>query len=119
HVYALITALSGGNQQRVVLGRALAGSPRILIADEPTQGVDVNGRAEIQEHMREFARSGGAIVMASSDFDELLSLCNRLIVMRDGEALGELDPATTDYRTLIALTSGAQTHLHDDQRGTT
>lgn len=117
HVYSLITALSGGNQQRVVLGRALAGSPRILLADEPTQGVDVNGRAEIQEHMREFARSGGAIVMASSDFDELLELCNRLVVMRDGEALGELDPSKTDYRALIALTSGAQTHFDDEQRG--
>jgi ABC-type sugar transport system ATPase subunit len=67
--------------------------------------------------MREFARSGGAIVMSSSDFDELLGLCNRLVIMRDGVALGELDPAATDYRTLIALTSGAQMQLHDDERG--
>jgi ABC-type sugar transport system ATPase subunit len=118
HLYALITALSGGNQQRVVLGRALAGSPKVLIADEPTQGVDVNGRAEIQEHMREFARSGGAIVMSSSDFDELLELCNRIVVMRDGEGLGELDPEKTDYRTLIALTSGAQVQLNDERGAT-
>jgi ABC-type sugar transport system ATPase subunit len=117
HIYSLVTALSGGNQQRVVLGRALAGTPKILLADEPTQGVDIQGRAEIQEHMREFARSGGAIVMSSSDFDELLGLCNRLVIMRDGVALGELDPAGTDYRALIALTSGAQVQLHDDERG--
>jgi ABC-type sugar transport system ATPase subunit len=118
HVYALITALSGGNQQRVVLGRALAGAPRVLLADEPTQGVDVGGRAEIQEHMREFARLGGAIVMSSSDFDELLSLCNRLVVMRDGTALGELDPERTDYRRLIALTSGVQVQLDDERVAT-
>ena len=115
HVYALITALSGGNQQRVVLARALAGNPRLLLADEPTQGVDVHGRAEIQQLMRNFAEAGGAILMASSDFDEILSLCNRIVVMRDGEALGELDPAKTDYRTLVALTSGAQIHLHADE----
>jgi ABC-type sugar transport system ATPase subunit len=113
HVYALVTALSGGNQQRVVLGRALAGAPIVLLADEPTQGVDVHGRAEIQEYMRAFAESGGAIVMASSDFDELLAVCSRLVVMRDGAALGELDPAATDYKTLIALTSGAQAELHE------
>jgi ABC-type sugar transport system ATPase subunit len=116
HLYAPITALSGGNQQRVVLARALAGAPSVLLADEATQGVDVHGRAEIQEHMRAFAQSGGAIVMSSSDFDELLSLCNRIVVMRDGATLGELDPATTDYRTLIALTSGAQSQVHDDER---
>jgi monosaccharide-transporting ATPase len=115
HLYSLVTALSGGNQQRVVLGRALAGAPSILLADEPTQGVDVHGRAEIQEHMRAFARSDGAIVLSSSDFDELLTLCNRIVVMRDGEALGEVDPSKTDYRTLIALTSGAQARLQDSE----
>jgi ABC-type sugar transport system ATPase subunit len=111
HVYAPVTALSGGNQQRVVLARALAGSPKVLLADEPTQGVDVHGRAEIQQLMRGFAQDGGAVLMSSSDFDEVLSLCNRIVVMRDGEVLGELDPAETDYRTLVALTSGAQIHL--------
>ena len=113
HVYAPVTALSGGNQQRVVLARALAGNPRVLLADEPTQGVDVHGRAEIQQLMRTFAQEGGAILMSSSDFDEILSLCSRIVVMRDGEVLGELEPSKTDYRTLVALTSGAQIELHD------
>ncbi len=76
--------LSGGNQQKVVFARALAGSPSVLLLDEPTRGVDVGARAEIYALIREWSAAGRSIVMASSDLPELLGLCDRILVMRDG-----------------------------------
>lgn len=111
HTYAPVTSLSGGNQQRVVLARGLSAQPKILLADEPTQGVDITGRADIQQMLRQFAAAGGGVLFASSDFEELLSLSTRIVVLRDGVLLGELTPSETDYRTLVALTSGAQIHI--------
>jgi ABC-type sugar transport system ATPase subunit len=103
---ALITSLSGGNQQRTVLARTLASGPQLLLADEPTQGVDRRGRADIHKLIRGYATAGGAVIMVSSEFEELLELCDRILVMRDGVAVANLSSADADYRTLIALTSG-------------
>jgi ABC-type sugar transport system ATPase subunit len=112
---ALITSLSGGNQQRTVLARTLASRPRLLLADEPTQGVDRLGRADIHRLIRGYAASGGAVVLVSSEFEELLGLCDRLVVMRDGRAVANLTPGETDYRSLIGLTSGViQGHITDE-----
>jgi len=105
-LHALITSLSGGNQQRTVLARTLASGPKLLLADEPTQGVDRRGRADIHRLIRGYATSGGAVIMISSEFEELLELCDRILVMRDGVAVANLSASETDYRTLIALTSG-------------
>ncbi|MFI6908248.1 ATP-binding cassette domain-containing protein [Nonomuraea sp. NPDC050394] len=102
-----MTSLSGGNQQRVVLARVLANRPRLLIADEPTQGVDRSGRRAIHDLLRRFAGAGGAVLLVSSEFEELQELSSRIAVMRDGRIVAEL-PATTEYRRLVALATGAE-----------
>lgn len=85
-----VASLSGGNQQKVVLARALLSQPGILIADEPTQGVDVGARAEIYKILREASASGVPVVVASSDAKELEGLCDRVIVMSRGQVVEEL-----------------------------
>ncbi|MGA9596735.1 MAG: ATP-binding cassette domain-containing protein [Acidimicrobiia bacterium] len=88
---AAVTSLSGGNQQKVVMSRALLSKPVMLIADEPTQGVDVGARAEIYRILREVAESGIPVVVASSDAYELEGLCDRVLVMSRGHVVVELD----------------------------
>ncbi|QNE48316.1 ATP-binding cassette domain-containing protein [Glaciihabitans sp. INWT7] len=84
---AVVSSLSGGNQQKVVMARALLSEPRMVIADEPTQGVDVGARAEIYGILREVSASGIPVVVASSDAKELEGLCDRVIVMSRGHAV--------------------------------
>ena len=103
---ALITSLSGGNQQRTVLARTLASRPRLLLADEPTQGVDQRGRADIHQLIRAYAAAGGAVLMVCSEFEELLELCDRILVMRDAHAVANLAADQANYHQLIGLTSG-------------
>jgi ABC-type sugar transport system ATPase subunit len=87
-----IGALSGGNQQKVLLARWLQRGPRVLLADEPTRGVDVGARADIWVQLRHYADQGGAIVVVSSDFTELFDNCDRVIVMANGRTTRELSP---------------------------
>jgi ribose transport system ATP-binding protein len=84
--------LSGGNQQKVMFARAVAGEPRVLLLDEPTRGVDVAAKFDIDELLREIASAGAAIVIASSDHEELLALCNRIAIL-DGGRLSRIVPA--------------------------
>jgi ABC-type sugar transport system ATPase subunit len=90
HADALPDSLSGGNQQKVVLAKWLATSPRVLLLDEPTKGVDVGAKFEIHEIVRRQAAEGAACLVASSDLPEVLALCNRIVVMREGRLQGEL-----------------------------
>lgn len=87
---ANVMSLSGGNQQKVVMGRALLAAPKILLADEPTQGVDVGARSEIYVLMRDVADSGVPVVVASSDAKELEGLCDRVLVLSRGYVVAEL-----------------------------
>jgi len=82
--------LSGGNQQKVMLARWLAADPQVLILDEPTRGIDVGGKSEIYRLIRELTRSGRAVVMISSEIDEVLSMADRVLVMRAGAVVAEL-----------------------------
>jgi ribose transport system ATP-binding protein len=86
-----VGTLSGGNQQKVVLARWLTGHVDVLLLDEPTRGVDVGARSEIYRIITDLAASGMAVVMASSDMPEILSLSHRALVMREGAVVGELD----------------------------
>ena len=85
-----VAQLSGGNQQKVVLARAMATEPTVVLLDEPTRGIDVGAKSEIYEHMLEIAAGGGAVVMVSSEFPELLGMADRIAILRDGKVVGEI-----------------------------
>jgi rhamnose transport system ATP-binding protein len=83
--------LSGGNQQKIVLGKWLANNPKLLILDEPTRGIDVGAKAEIHRLMGELAGKGLAILMISSELPEVLGMSDRVFVMREGRLVAEFD----------------------------
>ncbi len=99
-------ALSGGNQQKVVIGRELARSPRLLLAAHPSRGLDVGAIEHVQRSLREARAAGAAIVLVSGELPELLALSDRMIVMFGGEILGEVDPTAIDERTLGSMMAG-------------
>ena len=85
-----VAELSGGNQQKVLLARWLCAGPKVLLLDEPTRGIDVGAKAEVQALIDELATEGLAVLLISSELDELLDGADRLIVLRDGQVVGEL-----------------------------
>ncbi|MEQ8897257.1 MAG: sugar ABC transporter ATP-binding protein [Roseovarius sp.] len=103
-----ITDLSGGNQQKVLLARALLTRPRLLICDEPTRGVDIAAKGQIHRILRDLARQGVAIIVVSSENEELLSLTDRLVIMKNGRTAGEMRTADTDETQLLLAISGDQ-----------
>ncbi|MFC4602866.1 sugar ABC transporter ATP-binding protein [Rhodococcus kronopolitis] len=99
----LAVTLSGGNQQKIVIGKWLMTRPRVLILDEPTRGIDVGARAEIYELINELTAEGTTVVVVSSDLSELLGLSDRVFVMADGRIRGELDRAQATQESVMAL----------------
>jgi inositol transport system ATP-binding protein len=93
--------LSGGNQQKVVIAKALLTEPSILILDEPTRGIDIGAKAEIYGIMTRLAREGQAILMVSSELPEILALSHRILVMREGTITAELDPQHTSQEEIL------------------
>ncbi|WP_051717279.1 sugar ABC transporter ATP-binding protein [Streptomyces megasporus] len=102
-----ITSLSGGNQQKAVLGRWLAIDPGVLILDEPTRGVDVGAKAEIYEQLFELAEKGLAILCSSSDLPELLTLTDRIAVMSEGRLVDVVETAEATEESIMTLATGA------------
>jgi rhamnose transport system ATP-binding protein len=101
-----VANLSGGNQQKVALARWLAAKPKFLILDEPTQGVDVGAKAEIHNLIRQLAANGLAVLMISSELPEILSMSDRIAVMRAGRLTAILDRKTADANTVMAAALG-------------
>jgi len=99
-------SLSGGNQQKVVLGKWLVRRPRLIILDEPTRGIDVGAKAEIYRLLVELARSGSSILLISSEMEEVLGLSHRVGVMHDGRLVGVLDRSQATQETVIRLATG-------------
>jgi ribose transport system ATP-binding protein len=110
------TSLSGGNQQKVALGRVLATDPKVLLAEEPTQGVDVRSRIDIYNLLRDAARRGLAVVLISSDASELAGLCDRVLVMSRGRLVAELTNEATE-ETIVNSFTGAGHSGAVDQPG--
>lgn len=85
----LITSLSGGNQQKVLIGRAFAQHPDILILNDPARGIDVEAKSELYKHLRAFAKEGGSVIYMSSELEEFIGLCSRVLVFRNGSVFDE------------------------------
>jgi len=111
-VMQLAGNLSGGNQQKVVLGKMLAADCDLLILDEPTRGIDVGAKQEIYELMNRLAAAGKAILLISSEMPELIGMSDRILVMREGQLVGELTPDQYSQQTILELASGLDP-LHD------
>jgi ABC-type sugar transport system ATPase subunit len=102
-ITAPVRHLSGGNQQKVLIGRWLLTSPRILILDEPTRGIDVGAKAEIHRLISRLASEGAAVIMISSEMPEILGMSDRVLVMRQGTVAGILDRDRANQVDLMRL----------------
>jgi simple sugar transport system ATP-binding protein len=100
--------LSGGNQQKVVLARSLVSGPSILILDEPTRGIDVGAHAEIVTLIRKLCAEGLALLVASSELDELIAVSDRIAVLRDRRMIGEIGSGDITRETIIRTIAGAR-----------
>jgi D-allose transport system ATP-binding protein len=102
----LVTELSGGNQQKVLIGKWMATNPEVFIFDEPTRGIDVGAKAEIYAIIRRLANEGKAVIVVSSELPEILAVCDRVAVFREGEIVGLVDGATANEETLLQYAIG-------------
>ena len=102
----IVRFLSGGNQQKVVLGKWLCLHPKLLLLDEPTRGIDVGAKEEIYKLMDELAGRGVAILFASSEMEEIMGLSDRALVMHEGRIAGELGRAVLTEEAVMRLATG-------------
>ncbi|RBP65116.1 monosaccharide ABC transporter ATP-binding protein (CUT2 family) [Brevibacterium sanguinis] len=109
-----VRALSGGNQQKVVLAKWLATSPRVVLLDEPTRGIDVGAKIAVYRLIRDLARRGVAIVLVSSELPEVLGMSDRVLVMADGRISGQLPPSASEEEVL-ALATGTEAQVVSEQ----
>jgi ribose transport system ATP-binding protein len=98
--------LSGGNQQKVVLGKWMALEPRVLLLDEPTRGIDVGAKAEIHRFILELPRNKTSVILFSSELPELISLCDRVLVLRNNAIVGELQGDEINEEKIMSLAAG-------------
>ena len=101
-----MNALSGGNQQKVILARWMSTRPKILILDEPTKGIDVGAKAEIYRLIDEFAAEGGCVIMVSSEMPEILGMSDRIAVMHEGDLVAVLDRGEATQEKLLTAAAG-------------
>ncbi|HYM95908.1 MAG TPA: sugar ABC transporter ATP-binding protein [Candidatus Sulfotelmatobacter sp.] len=101
-----VVELSGGNQQKVVLAKWLAAAPRLLLLNDPGRGIDVGAKREVHDAIRRLAQSGMSILVWSSEAEETLELCDRILVMRKGALVKEVDPSSTSLHDLLLAVTG-------------
>jgi rhamnose transport system ATP-binding protein len=115
-VSAPVSRLSGGNQQKVVVAKSLAREPNVLLLDEPTRGVDVGAKSEIYRLMDDLAKEGKAILLISSELEEVLSMADRILVMREGRISGEFSRGeATQEGVMTAATGGPEQEVSEDE----
>ena len=100
--------LSGGNQQKIVIGKWLALQPRVLLLDEPTRGIDVGAKQEIYKLIEQLADDGVAVLFVSSEMEEILRLSDRALVMHEGRITGELPRAELSEEAVMTLATGRE-----------
>jgi rhamnose transport system ATP-binding protein len=111
-----VNRLSGGNQQKVVVAKSLAREPNVLLLDEPTRGVDVGAKSEIYRLMDDLAKEGKAILLISSELEEVLSMADRVLVMREGRISGEFSRSeATQESVMTAATGTAEQEVSEDE----
>lgn len=108
----LVKNLSGGNQQKVLLAKNVAQQPKVLMLDEPTRGIDVGAKEEIYAIIRQLAQSGMAIILVSSELPEVLALADRVLVLREGKMMGELENVYLTQEEVMAFASGEKNAIH-------
>ena len=101
-----VKSLSGGNQQKVAIAKWLATSPRVLFLDEPTRGIDVGAKFDIYSLLNKLVEDGVCIIIASSELPELIGMCNRIVVMREGEFTGEFTGEMRKDTSIISAAVG-------------
>ena len=106
HMEQRIAALSGGNQQTVVIARWLATAPKVLILDEPTRGIDVGAKAEVHALVAQLAEEGVSILMISSELPEILGMSNRILVMRSGRLVADIPRDEASEESIMAAATG-------------
>jgi len=104
-----LESLSGGNQQKVFLAKTLDPGPRVVIVDEPTRGVDVAAKQEIYRFLAELAEKGAAVMLISSELEEIIGMCDRVLVMREGRIAGELEGRALEEREIMYMATGLPT----------
>src|ERR687883_15774 len=103
-----VIRLSGGNQQKVVVAKSLAREPSVLLLDEPTRGVDVGAKSEIYRLIDDLAREGKAILLISSELEEVLSMSDRVLVMREGRLTGEFGRGEASQENVMTAATGGR-----------
>jgi rhamnose transport system ATP-binding protein len=112
-----VSRLSGGNQQKVVLAKSLAREPQILLLDEPTRGIDVGAKSEIYRLIDDLAKEGKAILLISSELEEVLSMSDRVVVMREGRITGEFDRSEANQEAVMTAATGGENRPTPDGSG--
>jgi ribose transport system ATP-binding protein len=103
--YALANSLSGGNQQKIVIGKWLEIGPQVFLLDDPTRGVDIGAKREIYALIRQMSADGGIVLFSSTELPELIGLCDRILVIYQGRLAGEVSGADMNERTVLHLTN--------------
>ena len=110
-------ALSGGNQQKLIVGREMSGDPVLLVASHPTRGVDIGAQAAIWDHIKTARRNGLAVLLISADLDELIGLSDRIEVILRGRIVGRFDPSQVTPQQLGSAMTGASGSSADAAEG--
>ena len=105
-IYQLVKNLSGGNQQKVILGKWLAANSKLIIFDEPTRGIDVGAKFEIYKLINDLVEAGVAVLMISSEMEELIGMSDRIIVLAENKIMGELQKDEFNADTIMSYASG-------------